>query len=47
MTSNYQIVYTMQYFTDFNNISKYYIEKFKNKDLIVNLEKHIIAQENL
>ena len=33
----------MQYFDDFNSIADYYIEKFKNKDLIVNLENHVLA----
>ena len=47
MESNYQIVYTMQYFADFNDIADYYIEKFKNKDLIVNLENHVIVREKL
>jgi len=27
MESKYQIVYTMQYFADFNSIADYYIEK--------------------
>lgn len=47
MESKYQIVYTMQYFVDFNSIADYYIEKFKNKDLIVNLEKHVLVREKL
>jgi plasmid stabilization system protein ParE len=47
MESKYQIVYTMQYFADFNSIAEYYIEKFKNKDLIVNLEKHVLVREKL
>ena len=47
MESKYQIVYTMQYFADFNSIADYYIEKFKNKDLIVNLEKHVLVREKL
>lgn len=37
----------MQYFVDFNSIADYYIEKFKNKDLIVNLEKHVLVREKL
>lgn len=47
MEFKYQIVYTMQYFDDFNNIADYYIEKFKNKDSIVNLENHILVREKL
>lgn len=47
MEFKYQIVYTMQYFDDFNNIADYYIEKFKNKDLIVNLENHVLVREKL
>ena len=47
MEFKYQIVYTMQYFDDFNNIADYYIEKFKNNDLIVNLENHILVREKL
>lgn len=35
----------MQYYLDFNNIADYYIEKYKNKNLISNLEKHIMARE--
>lgn len=47
MASKYQIVYTKQFFVDFNNIADYYIDKFKNKDLIINLERHIRVRENL
>ena len=39
MASNYQVVFTMQYYSDFESIVEYYLEKFKNKDLIDNLEK--------
>ena len=47
MVSKYQIIYTMQYFVDLSEIADYYIEKFRNKDLIVNLEKHVLAREKL
>lgn len=47
MASNYQIVFTMQYYSDFESIAEYYIEKFKNKDLIDNLEKHVKVREKL
>ena len=47
MVSKYQIIYTMQYFADLSEIADYYIEKFRNKDLIVNLEKHVLTREKL
>ena len=47
MVSKYQIIYTMQYFVDLSEIADYYIEKFRNKDLIVNLEKHVLTREKL
>lgn len=47
MTFNYRIVYTMQYFNDFSNIADYYVDKFKNSDLIENLENNVRAKEKL
>lgn len=47
MESDYQVVYTMQYFSDFSSIADYYVEKFKNADLITNLENIVRAKEKL
>lgn len=47
MAFNYQVVYTMQYFNDFCNIADYYVDNYKNNDLIENLDKNVRAKEKL
>ena len=47
MASNYRIVYTYQYDIDYDEIADYYIEKFKNKDLITHLNNQIAKREKL
>ena len=47
MKSNYQIIYTDQYDIDYDEIADYFIEKFKNPDLIVNLNNQVLKRENL
>ena len=47
MESNYNIILTNQFNVDFEEISDYFIEHFKNKDLIKNLNNQIIFRKNL
>ena len=47
MVSNYKIIYTDQYDIDYDEIADYYIEKFKNKDLIAHLNVEVNKREKL
>lgn len=47
MASNYEIIYTDQYDADYDEIADYYIEKFKNGDLINHLNEEVIKRERL
>ena len=47
MASNYKIIYTDQYDIDYDEIADYYVEKFKNSDLITNLNNQVIKREKL
>ena len=47
MESKYQIIYTDQYDIDYDEIADYYIDKFKNADLIENLNKQVLKREGL
>lgn len=45
--SEYQVVYTMQYYNDFTSIAEHYLNQFKDKNLIENLKNHVIANEEI
>ncbi len=47
MASEYQVIYTMQYYNDFTSIAEYYLNQFKDKNLIENLKNHVIDKEQV
>lgn len=47
MDYRYNIIYTDKYDLDYDKIADYYIEKFKNPDLINNLNNEIIKKERI
>ena len=47
MEDKYQIIYTDQYDIDYDDIADYYIEKFKNTDLINHLNNEVKRREKL
>lgn len=47
MASKYTIIYTDQYDIDYDAVADYFIDKFKNSDLIINLNNQIMKREKL